>query len=86
MVSPNQPRLLALVLIVVVAGAFVGLATAHDADGDQSHDDCEMNHGEDCQMMGGMMNMGDDCSMSDGAGMMDMHSDSTGGHGDCPMH
>lgn len=91
----NQPWLLVVVLVIVVAGAFVGLAAAHDSGGDSNHEECEMRH-DDCPMMdghgmmGGMMQMSDDCPMDDREKMMGMHGtqdhDSAHDHDDCPMH
>lgn len=88
----NRPWLLAVLLVVVVTGAFVGLAAAHGDGDDSAHEECEMQHGaDDCPMMdsgmmGGMMQMSDDCPMDDGEGMMGMHGNSAHDHDDCPMH
>lgn len=92
-----RPSLLITVLAVIVAGAFIGLATAHDSGGTQVHENCEIDHaGEECQMEhgekncpmrdGGMMGMSGDCPMENRGGMMGMHGDSSSDHGDCPMH
>lgn len=96
-----HPRFLVAVLVVLVAGAFVGLSAAHGGSGDQVDDTCEMNHADDdCEMthgeedcpamdsgmMGGMMGMGDDCPMEQSGGMMGMHGDASGSHHDFPMH
>lgn len=86
----NRPWLLSVVVVVVVAGAFVGLTAAHDDGGDSAHEECEMQHdADDCPMrggmMGGMMQMGDDCPMDDEEAMMGMHGDSGQNHDDCPM-
>lgn len=79
--------LLAAILVVLVAGTFMGLATAHDTGDTQMHEDCEMNQGENCTMSDDrMMSMGSDCPMEHRSGMMGMHGDSTDSHGDCPMH
>lgn len=91
----KRPWFLAVVLVVLVTGAFVGLAAAHDDGGDSTREECEMqNDADDCPMMdgmmmgGGMMQTGDDCPMDDGEGMMGMgmHDDSAHDHDDCPMH
>lgn len=87
----NRPWLLAVVLVVVIAGAFVGFAAAHNGGGDSAHEECEMQHTEDdCPMrggmMGGMMQMGDDCPLDSEEGMMGMNGNSGHGHDDCPMH
>lgn len=79
--------LLAAIVVVVVAGAFMGLATAHDTGDSQIPEDCEMNQGDDCTMSDDhMMNMDNDCSMGNRGGMMGMHTGSTASHGSCPMH
>lgn len=90
MQTSTGPGIVAVILVVVVAGAFVGLATAHDARGDRAHDDCETADGaDDCSMMGGMMQMDDECQMNGAErGMGGTHADSAEGHthADCPMH
>ena len=85
----KRPWSLAVVLVLLVAGAFVGLAAAHDDGGDSTHEACEMqNDADDCPMMDGTMQTGDDCPMGDGEGMMGMgmHDESAHDHDDCPMH
>lgn len=96
-----RPGFLAAVLIILVAGAFIGVSAADGGGGNQIHNDCEMNHaseecemnyeGEDCPMMdggmmGGMMNMGNDCPMEQRGGMMGMHDDSTASRDNCAMN
>lgn len=92
-----RPGLLAAVLVVLVAGTFIGLTAAHDGGGDQVQDtcemdradeECEMSHGEeDCPMMdSGMMGTGDDCPMENRGGTMGTHGDSTDSRGNCPMN
>lgn len=77
-----RPGLLAAVLVVLVAGAFIGVSAAHGGGGDQTHDDCKINHaGEECEMNHGE----EDCPMMD-SGMVGMHGDSATSHSNCPMN
>ena len=87
----SRPWLLAVVLVVVAAGTFVGLAAAHTGEGDNAHEECEMQHtAEDCPMnggmMGGMMQMGDNCPQDSEERMMGMNGNSGHRHDDCPMY
>lgn len=76
--TSNRAWLFSIILVIIVAGMFVGLAMAHD-DGD-NHDEREMDHAHDgCErmhdsvdspMMGGMMAMGDNCPMNSESSMM----------------
>lgn len=86
-----------VLLIVLVGGAFVGLAAAHGESGGNTDDTREMIHAnEECEMSPdnadypmmerGMMGMGDDCPLEQSGGMKGMHGDESSSHHDCPMH
>lgn len=78
--------LLTAILVVVVSGAFIGVATAHDAGDSEMPEDCEMSQGANGMMTDGhTMSMNDNCPVENWMGMMGMHSTSTDGPENCPM-
>lgn len=75
--------LVAVAIVVIVAGAFVGVAGAHDTDKGHSDDHCD---GMSGGMMGGMMGMSNECPMHDECETMGRHTSTAGECGDSPMN